>query len=346
MSVELLIREVIFSSKYKPWRHILFWVFIYVDELLSLVGLTEEIEFPQTIIVQFLLDVLTLYPIMYLMMPRFLMKMKYGIFLFLMFIMIFVNNQLYLLFENHYYYYEDGHLSIYISSFVTTASIIGLAMAIKLLKNQVTQSEERQELIKEKNKVELQALIDQVNPHFLFNVLNTIYVQTKTDSEAASESIMKLSDLLRFQIYDAADKEWIAYQQEKIFLQNYLDLEIMRRDGLSYEWIELDTAVSDISIPTFLFLPIIENAIKHSRTTLARDETIEIEVYRNDQYLILRCINNIGDIVHKEGGFGINNLKKRLEMLFVRPAELAFEEKAGIFKAELSLPRDELYNHR
>ena len=60
--------------------------------------------------------------------------------------------------DNYYYYYEDGHLSYYISSFVTTASVLGLAMSIKLLKNQIIQTEEKQELIEEKNKVELQAL--------------------------------------------------------------------------------------------------------------------------------------------------------------------------------------------
>jgi len=343
--VDTSIRAFIFDTKYKPWRHLLFWVFIYTDELLSLVGLTEELDFPQVIIAQLTIDIITVYITLYILIPRYLQTKQYAFFVIMVFLMIFINIHCFFFIETYYYYYEDGHLSYYISSFVVTASMIGLAMAIKLLKHQVLQGEERQELINQKNKVELQALKDQINPHFLFNVLNTIYIQTKTDITAASESIMKLSDLLRFQIYDAEQKDWISYQQEKSFLVNYLDLEVMRRDGLTYQWIE-EEDLSQYAIPTFLFLPLVENAIKHSRTALATGETITIEVMRDQQWLKLRCTNNIGDIVHEVGGFGLENLKKRLSLLFTNEVPLVFEEKEGIFKVELSLPIDELHNNR
>jgi sensor histidine kinase YesM len=157
---------------------------------------------------------------------------------------------------------------------------------------------------------------------------------------------MKLSDLLRFQIYDAAQKDWISYVQEKTFLQNYLDLEVMRRDGLSYEWYEAEDDIKDYAIPTFVFLPIIENAIKHSRTSLASGEFININLSTNQNLLILSCSNNIGDIIHAEGSFGLENLKKRLKLLFTQEAPLTIEEKEGIFRVELSLPIDELHNNR
>lgn len=340
------IRAFIFDTKYKPYRHLLFWVFIYIDELLSLVGLTQELEFPQVMVAQLLLDIVTVYITLYILIPRYLHTKQYAIFLVLVFLMIFINIHGFFMIETYYYYYEDEHLSYYISSFVTTASVIGLAMAIKLLKNQIIQTEERQVLIEEKNKVELQALKDQVNPHFLFNVLNTIYIQTKTDADAASESIMKLSDLLRFQIYDAAQKDWIPYEQEKTFLQNYLDLEVMRRDGLSYDWNDADDDIKQYAVPTFVFLPIVENAIKHSRTSLASEEFININLSLNRSLLTLSCRNNIGDIVHEEGGFGLENLKKRLGLLFTQEVPLVIEEKEGIFRVELSLPIDELHNNR
>lgn len=340
------IRAFIFDEKYKFFRHLLFWLFIYTDELLSLVGLTEELEFPLVTVGQLLIDIITVYLILYVLIPRYLHTKQYTTFLIWVFLMIFINIHGFFLIETYYYYYEDGHLSYYISSFVTTASVLGLAMAIKLLKNQIIQTEEKQELIEEKNKVELQALKDQVNPHFLFNVLNTIYIQTKTDAGAASKSIMKLSDLLRFQIYDAAQKDWIPYEQEKSFLQNYLDLEVMRRDGLSYNWVETDSNINQYAVPTFLLLPLIENAIKHSRTSLASNEFINIEISKSKSALILRCSNNIGDIKHDDGGFGLENLKKRLGLIFSKGAPLLIEEKGGIFKVELSLPIDELHNNR
>lgn len=344
--MDTFIKEFIFDSRYKPYRHILFWVVLYIDELFSLVGLTSEMEFPQLIIVQLILDILTVYIALYLFIPRFLNTRQYGLFLFLVFVSVLFNIQLYLIAENYYYYYEEDHLSIYITSFVSTISIIGLAIAIKLLKQQVRQTEERQHLIEQKNKIELQSLKDQINPHFLFNVLNTIYIQTQTDASAATESIMKLSDLLRFQIYDVAHKEWISYNQETTFLKNYLDLEIMRRDGLRYDWAEQSEGLSSLTIPSFTYLPIIENAIKHSKTTMASDEFINIQVSKSDTHLLLNCSNNIGDIKHPEGGFGLDNLKKRLNLLFNSQHKLEIEKKGGIFSIELSLPLNELHNNR
>ena len=321
-------------------------MFIYTDELLSLVGLTQELEVPLVMVAQLVIDMITVYITLYILIPRYLHTKQYAVFVISVFLMVFINIHVFFLIESYYYYYEDEHLSYYISSFVTTAGVIGLAMAIKLLKIQIIQTEEKQVLIEEKNKVELQALKDQVNPHFLFNVLNTIYIQTKTDADAASESIMKLSDLLRFQIYDAAQKDWIPYEQEKTFLQNYLDLEVMRRDGLSYDWLESDEDISQYAVPTFVFLPIIENAIKHSRTSLASGEFININLSSKNNLLTLHCSNNIGDIAHEDGGFGLENLKKRLAILFTQEALLDIEKKEGIFKVELSLPIDELHNNR
>ena len=104
--------------------------------------------------------------------------------------------------------------------------------------------------------------------------------------------------------------------------------------------------LSALTIPSFIFLPLIENAIKHSKTTLASNEHISIEVSKSDTLFIMTCSNNIGDIKHPEGGFGLDNLKKRLHLLFNSSHKLLIEQKEGIFTTELSIPLNELHNNR
>ena len=343
--MELFIKQFIFEPKYKLLRHGVFWVLLYIDELLSFIGLTAELEFPMITLVQLILDMAVVYGTLYILIPKYLQQKKYALFLFLAFIGIFLNAQIFLWTESFYYYYEDDHLSIYLTIFLETSSILGLAVAFKLMKNQVAEAEEREQLMSQKNKVELQTLKDQINPHFLFNVLNTIFIQTKVAPQEASDAIMKLSDMLRYQIYDAAEKDKVSISTEFEFLKNYTDLEILRRDNLNIIW-EIEDELKGIMIPPFVFLPLVENAIKHSKSSNLSSEEISISLVSITDDVHFNCSNTIGDLVHESGGFGLKNLKKRLELLFRGNYSLNLDQKGSTFSAKLLIKRDELHNHR
>lgn len=343
--MESFIKQFIFEPKYKLLRHGAFWVLLYIDELLSFIGLTAELEFPMITLIQLILDMAVVYSTLYILIPKYLQQKKYALFLFFAFIGVFLNAQIFLWVESFYYYYEDDHLSIYLTIFLETSSILGLAMALKLMKNQVSEAQEREQLMSQKNKVELQTLKDQINPHFLFNVLNTIYIQTKVAPKEASDAIMKLSDMLRYQIYDAAEKDKVSISTELEFLKNYTDLEILRRDNLNIIW-EIEDELKRIMIPPFVFLPLVENAIKHSKSSNLSLEEIRISLVSLADDVQFNCINTIGDLVHESGGFGLKNLKKRLELLFQGNYSFNVDQKGSTFNAQLLIKRDELYNHR
>ncbi len=342
--MEIFIKQFIFSPKFRLFRHLAFWVLLYIDELLSLFGLTAELEFPQITIAQLFLDMVVVYVTIYYLIPRFFLRKKYSIFLFFVFVAVFLNAQLYLWVESQYYYYEAEHLSIYLTIFISTCSILGLAIAFKLMKIQVDQAKDREQLIVEKNRVELQSLKDQINPHFLFNVLNTIFIQTKVAPDEASEAIMKLSDMLRYQIYDASDKELVSVATELDFLRNYTDLETLRRDKLVVHW-DLKQDLNALLVPPFIFLPLVENAVKHSKSSSFQEEKIQIQLSVQGDRLSFACKNTIGDLSHDSGGFGLKNLKKRLQLLFQEAYALHLDKKESTFSAELLVDLDELHNN-
>lgn len=343
--MESTIRQFLFDPKWKPLRHVSFWLFMYMDEVLSFAGVTEPLEEPWLIIPEILLDMIIVYVNLYLLMPRFFQRKKVGPYLFLTGLSVLLNALVFFWIESQFYYYEEGILTVYISVIISTLSILGTAIGLKLMKNQVLQAEQREKLTVEKNKIELRALKNQINPHFLFNVLNTVYVQTQVDPEGAKDTVMHLADLLRYQIYDASEKDLTALSGEIEFLKNYMKLEALRREFMEVTW-ALDLDKENSLLPPFLLLPIIENAIKHSKSTRGTKEKIEISISVRDRQLRLLCKNTKGNIEHDKGGIGIETLNKRLSLLYPDRHDTRFEEKDGIFIAELAIDNYEIPHNR
>lgn len=316
-----------------------------MDEVLSFTGVTEPLEEPWLIIPEILLDMIIVYLNLYLLMPRFFQRKKVGPYLFLTGLSVLLNALIFFWVESKFYYYEEGILSVYISVIISTLSILGTAIGLKLMKNQVLQAEQREKLTIEKNKIELRALKNQINPHFLFNVLNTVYVQTQVDPEGAKDTVMHLADLLRYQIYDTSEKDLTALSGEIEFLKNYMKLESLRREFMEVTW-ALEVDEENALLPPFLLLPIIENAIKHSKSTDGTKEKIEISISIRERQLRLLCKNTKGNIEHDKGGIGIETLKKRLSLLYPDRHDTRFEEKDGIFIAELAIDNYEIPHNR
>lgn len=162
--------------------------------------------------------------------------------------------------------------------------------------------------------MELAFLKSQINPHFLFNTLNNLYALTLKKSDEAPETILKLSNIMRYILYES-NVEYASSEREKEVMQSYIDIELLRLpDSASVQFsIIIDQAQN---VPPLLWLPVVENVFKHSRTTKQTEIDFRFTIKNNT--LTMYSKNNIGlnTTDNKAGGIGLTNLKKRLEILY------------------------------
>ena len=200
----------ILEPKLRYLWHILFWAIMYLDEFLAIFGITEgyESSIKWYIVGSLCLDMLLVYLNFYVLIPQFFQKNKFWQYIILTLLSVFLVNLV-----NSYTdpFYEEmleeftlkDHISEFIiATFLPTLTLLGTAIAVKLFKMLLQKELQLQQVENEKLQTELTFLKDQVNPHFLFNALNNIYVQSRKRPKEASESILLLSDLLRYQLYD------------------------------------------------------------------------------------------------------------------------------------------------
>lgn len=169
----------------------------------------------------------------------------------------------------------------------------------------------------EKAKTELMNLQSQVNPHFFFNMLNNLYGLVDKDSEKAKQLILKLSEMMRYSIYEG-QKKYVTLQQEIDFINNYIALHKMRyhKDII----VEVDVLVEDKAqkIMPLLFIILVENAFKHGVEVLRNNAFVKIS-FRSDKNQIRFKVENNFDIDEKgEAGIGLTNLKRRLALAYNR----------------------------
>ena len=325
-------------------RHTMLWIFLYLDEVLFTFIDSEGSQELDIFLISVLLDILMVYFNLYYLIPKFIRKEKYISYLALSSLTVIINVMLNYNYSLLYYEIEMG-LDGYVSWFLTNATLLATAVAIKIGKYAYEQKKITEELKLDQSKLELNYLKQQINPHFLFNVLNTIHIQSKSKPSEVSDTVIQLSDLLRYQIYDAGQNDRIQLAKEIEFLRNYSDLEKLRRKNLTLSW-KVNGTIPKIRITPFLFLPLIENAFKHSRLINEEEAFISVEWSYDIDRLALRVENTIGNANQKDdGGFGIENLKKRLSLLYPGKHSLDLSDNGETFTSVLQLTLHESSNH-
>jgi len=214
---------------------------------------------------------------------------------------------------------------------------IGPSTFFKLLQQWMKDTNRIHELEKATIESELEQLKKQVNPHFLFNTLNNVNVLTQTDPEKASQVLTRLSDLLRFQLYDSV-KEKIFLNADIHSLTDYLNLEKIRRDNFEFR-ILTKGDITNQFIPPLLFIPFVENAVKYSLDSENKSYIyLDFEVEKNILYFV--CINSRPDkkvVSQKNGGLGLANVKRRLELLYNEKYTLDIKEDENTYQVNLCL---------
>ncbi len=217
--------------------------------------------------------------------------------------------------------------------------VVSTAIAIKFYKRWNEKDFQEQKVQKEKVEAELQMLKTQINPHFLFNTLNSIYVLAMKQSELTANTVMKLSDILDYILY-RIDTPKIAISNEIKIIENYIELEKIRFSNRVDLNFTTDLKSQGIQIPPMLIIPFIENAFKHGVAKSVEKSWIKISIIETDGVLNILVANSKtqGTVENKTGGIGLMNVKKRLNLLYEEKYQLNIFEKQMQYTVSLSIP--------
>jgi sensor histidine kinase YesM len=217
--------------------------------------------------------------------------------------------------------------------------IVFVAIAIKFYKRWNEKDFHEQKAEKEKVEAELQMLKTQINPHFLFNTLNSIYVLAMKKSEQTANMVMKLSDILDYILYKI-DGPKIAVSNEIRIIEDYIELEKIRfADRVNLD-MTVNTVSKDLQVPPMLIIPFIENAFKHGVAKSVERSWIKISIEESAGMLDIFISNSKSHKLEKSkaGGIGLLNVRKRLDLLYTQNYTLDISEKNNRYDVFLSIP--------
>ena len=207
------------------------------------------------------------------------------------------------------------------------------------LQEKITNEYELNAIIKD---TELRALKSQINPHFIFNSLNSVSALTVSKPKKAREMVIKLSDFLRFSL-GKSNAEQNTVETELNNIQLYLDIEKVRfGDQLNVEY-HIEELCKQAYVPNLILQPLLENAIKYGVSESLDPVTIKISGQAIDDFLVLRISNNYesSTFTSKGHGIGLKNITQRLNLIYGKRSWLKVSDHDGIFEVELGVPLNE-----
>lgn len=284
--------------------------------------------------------IILLYVNLFVLVPKFLFNSKFGKYLLSVFLIIIIGFLMATFVVKHFSLNTEevnrnGILNIFISFSVMFGSFIASSTAIKLLQRWIMANSRMHELEKNRMEAELEQLKNQITPHFLFNTLNNTNVLINTDPEKASQTVMMLNNLLRYQLYDST-REKIFLSSDIRFLTDFLNLEKIRHDRFEFT-ITTQGNTTDLLLPPLLFIPFVENAVKHS----AGDKNgsyIHLGFMVKENVLTFQCVNSKPEKMKKKeeaGGLGLVNIRRRLDLLYAGNYELDIHETENNYQVNL-----------
>lgn len=165
---------------------------------------------------------------------------------------------------------------------------------------------------------ELKFLKSQINPHFLFNALNNIYSLAVVQAPQTPESVMQLSEILRYMVYDS-NEEKVPLKSEINYIENFVELHILKDSRGMNVQLDLDKTAAHLMVAPLLFIPFVENAFKHSKIENLKEGFIKINLKTDNEKIAFQVINSIPEnsfTKDEVGGVGLENTKKRLQLLY------------------------------
>lgn len=217
--------------------------------------------------------------------------------------------------------------------------VIGFTLAARWV-NLVKRTER---LEKEKKEAELKLLKTQLNPHFFFNTLNSLYGLAQEKSDKTEQVVLKLSDLMQYMLYET-DQALVPLSKEIAYIKNYIELEEIRYDNRFTCNMSLSGDTKSAMIPPVILLPFIENSFKHGINKESKDSWITIFISVEDGELDFTLENSLPKDQNlseserpKKGGLGIKNVKKRLKLLYPGSHTLETGKAGGQYRVSLHI---------
>lgn len=200
---------------------------------------------------------------------------------------------------------------------------------------------QKQELRNETLQSELKFLKSQINPHFLFNTLNSLYALTLKKSDLAPEIVLRLSEMMRYMLYECNEKQ-VPLEKEVNYLMNYLELEKLRHGTKLDVDLKVAGSIKFQKIAPLMFIPFVENSFKHGVSHHITKGFVNINISADDQLLDLTIENSKtptmpSTSLKKSGGIGLANIKRRLELLYPEQYQLNISEQPNTYSVNLKI---------
>lgn len=217
--------------------------------------------------------------------------------------------------------------------------LVTAGVAVKLLFDYARLQRRMAEIAKEKAEAELNFLKSQINPHFIFNSLNSVYFLIQKENKEARTALQKFSDMLRYQLYEMNGTR-IPIEKEVSFLKDYMDLQRLRIDEEYDVQFNLDVSLFGLQIEPLLLIPLMENAFKHVSHHTRQQNFVHVSIGRDNGSLCFKVENSRDDKLSSNtgsGGIGLQNVKRRLELLYPGKHELKVLETPDSFSVDLKI---------
>lgn len=215
--------------------------------------------------------------------------------------------------------------------------MLGMNVGIKLYFKQRSDQKRMAELERQNLEQQLEYLKYQINPHFLMNTLNNIHALVDIDPERSKQTIVELSKLLRFVLYEG-NKPMVPLSRELDFLDNYIWLMSLRYTDKVSISVSRPDEIPACQVPPLVFITFVENAFKHG-VSYKQDSFVDISIGINDGRLRFSCRNSkIPQDEDKQGGVGLQNVKQRLELIYGKNYTLNINDETDVYNIELEFP--------
>ncbi len=337
-------------------RHLMFWVLFYCiavfNELYTADSFSRDPQWSLLLKVAFsellilLVKALTVYPVLYLCIPLLLKTQQRwkGMMLVFVFVLggtllIRITIQLLIwpyVFQEIQTVQGPEIIARFLYSLLALLEVAGLAVAIRLYKIRMQALANEKKLIQEKLELEMKHLKAQLNPHFLFNTLNSIYSLARKQSNQTAVSLLKLSKILRYMLYEAGHKQ-VLLKKEIEVIEDLIALQQLRFENRIQVSCKVETAGGDLKIIPLVVLSLIENAYKHCDQLKA---LIEMNITMNSGSLTI-CVKNTIDTAEEqeektEKGLGLTNIERQLKLSY-KEYSFVYGKRADIFVVELNI---------
>jgi sensor histidine kinase YesM len=331
--------------RWQIFWHVVFWVilisvFLFVVRIYSKINTIELLVY----LLFYVIDVGLFYLNYLVLIPRFLDKKQYGIYaisiLFTIILFGLGKYGLALIFKQQVLVHGKSEVigfgAFFLSTTFTNLFFLFLSTVLKFTVDWFLNERIQRDLENQRLSAELAFLKSQINPHFLFNSLNSIYSLAYQRSETTPEAILKLSEIMRYMLYECNDNK-VSLVKELQYLQNFIDLQKIRFGNKAFIDFKVEGKVDSQQIVPLMLIAFIENAFKHGvANNPLTPIRLLIDVVDSHLHFYIqnkKHTNNRDEI----GGIGLNNVKRRLDLLYPGKYNLDIRDETNTYTVELSL---------